>query len=137
METLERVNVGPTLVTGRGAGGVTIIIGGFDMSVSVSATIIVGVSYVDLIEDDDVDFEEVLGEAVDQLEGAGVCVHVERRVFDCPTDVFVGVVFSERPTDAQVEEAMEKVRGVLPQLSEFVGCAPSSDIRTWLSASVD
>lgn len=107
------------------------------MSTSASATIIVGVSYLGLLEDDDIDFEVVLEEAVAQLENTDIHVHIECRQFGTPTDVFVGVVFYERPTDAQVEEATTKVRNALLRLRELVGYEPSSDVETWLSASID
>ena len=107
------------------------------MSMSASAAIIVGVSYLGLLENDDIDFEEVLEDAVAQLEDADVQVHIECRQYDNPTDAFVGVVFYERPTDAQVEEAATKVRSVLPRLRELVGYEPSSDVETWLSVSID
>ena len=114
-----------------------------EMSMSASAAIIVGVSYLGLLENDDVDFEEVLEGAVAQLENTNIEVHtdievhVECRTFDTPTDVFVGVVFYERPTDAQVDEAEAKVRNALPRLRELVGYEPSSDVETWLSVSID
>lgn len=107
------------------------------MSTSASAVIVVGVSYINLLESDDIDFEEVLDEAVGEIGDTDIRVHTEIRCFDTPTDVFIGVVFFERPTDAQVEEATTKVRCILPRLRELVGHEPSSGVETWLSASVD
>jgi endonuclease III len=102
------------------------------MSTSASAVIVVGVSYVEKIEED-TDFCEEMEAVANRLH---LDYTAETRVFDTITDAFIGVVFRERPTDAEVAEATAKVTEALPKIKEALG-EPSSDVEIWLSASVD
>lgn len=99
------------------------------MSQYTQTATVIGVSYIDLFETGD---EEQIDEAAQEV-GLEVWTQMER--FDDPSDVYVGVVFYDCPTDAQVEEATEKVKLALPRLTELLGVA-SSAIETWAAISI-
>ncbi len=103
------------------------------MSHSAQAAIIIGVSYIDLLEERGTEPIEDKDQEITEL---GLTSWTNIPVFDRPNDVFVGVVFNKRPTDAEVEEAKKKVEEALPALKELFG-EPSSAVETWMGVSVD
>lgn len=94
------------------------------MSVYTSTATVIGVSYLTLVEEGE---DEKIQEAATEV---GLEVWDEMPKLDCLTDMYVGVVFYDRPTDAEVEEAKKKVEAALPKLRELLG-EPDSEIDTW------
>lgn len=86
------------------------------------------------------EFLEEVVSGLDLEEGVGV--YCESSIFDEITDVFFGVQFRDRPTDAQVEKATKDVEEALPKLKKAIEEAdnsgdPSSAVEVWLVAVID
>lgn len=96
------------------------------MSRHTSTATIVGVSYIDKM-DELLDDEERMDDEAGEL---GLQAWCNMRRFDAPDDLYIGVVFYDRPTDAEVEEAKQQVAAGLPKLVELFG-EPSSGIEIW------
>ncbi len=99
------------------------------MSQCTKVATIIGVSYVDLVEEG---FDDKVEEAAAEV---GLWAWGQMPRFDELTDMYVGVVFYDRPTDAEVAEAIARVQAALPKLTEMLGAA-SSDIETWAGVSI-
>ena len=97
------------------------------MSQYTSTATIVGASYFEAYENFDEDSNTSFDDLVTKL---GLEIWSQMPRFDTLTDVYVGVVFYERPTDAEVEEAKAEVAAALPALKEAFG-EPESDIEIW------
>jgi len=94
------------------------------MSISTSLATVVGVSFVSLVEKGE---DDRVSEAGEEL---GLDVWFQMPRFDTLTDMYVGVVFYGRPSDADVAAATAKVTAALPALTERLG-PPSSGVVTW------
>lgn len=96
------------------------------MGISASTATIIGVSFVEVMEENGFDTER----ADDVAASLGLDSWTNIPKFDTPNDYFVGVVFHERPTDAEVAEATQRVKDSIQPLEQMIG-KPSSDVEVW------
>ena len=106
------------------------------MGMDVSRATVYGVSYVELLEAKQEagadDIEEIFAKAAKKV-GLTSWEQIPRP--DTITDVYIGVVFYDRPTDSQVEKAKKKVTQALPKLKKLLG-EPSSGVEEWSGVTV-
>jgi len=96
------------------------------MSYNASSATVVGVSFVELMEQNGWDTDRA-----DSVAGAlGLDVWMDIPKLDTPTDYFIGVVFRDRPTDAEVAEATTRVNDYMQALEHMIGKS-SSGVEVW------
>lgn len=99
------------------------------MGTSTITATVVGVSYITLVENGE---DERIDDAASEC---GLDTWSQMPKFDKLTDMYVGVVFYNRPTDEQVADATAKVRAALPKLTELLG-KPDSAVECWSGVCV-
>jgi len=87
----------------------------------------VGVSFVDALEKDDASMDKI-SEVAEELKLDSGFTQLQS---DEISDMFIGVSFTERPTDAEVAAAKKKVEKLLPKIEELMGCKASSKVVLW------
>ena len=105
------------------------------MGMDISTYTVVGCSFYKLIEDEALNWDQV-----ENLEKAAEEVGLE-TVMDMyapekVSDVFIGVLFRNRPTDAEVEAATLKVSEHLPKIEKFIGAEADSDVAVWTATEI-
>ena len=101
------------------------------MGYGTSTATVVGVSFVEVMEANGWDTDRADSVAA----SLGLDVWMQIPKLDVPTDYFVGVVFRERPTDAEVAEATQRVNDSMQALEQMIG-RPSSDVEIWQGVCV-